>query len=78
LPGKTHELITVRVRGILHERRKSGILTLADKAYQGVGSHITAPGASPKLSTSFTAANSPRAGKRSKWRDEPPDLCVRA
>jgi DDE superfamily endonuclease/Helix-turn-helix of DDE superfamily endonuclease len=35
MPGKTHDLTAARVWGILRELEKIGILTLADKAYQG-------------------------------------------
>jgi hypothetical protein len=35
MPGSTHDLTAARVWGILRELEKTGILTLADKAYQG-------------------------------------------
>jgi hypothetical protein len=35
LPGKTHDLTAARIWGILRELEKAGILTLADKGYQG-------------------------------------------
>lgn len=35
LPGKTHDLTAARIWGILRELERAGILTLADKGYQG-------------------------------------------
>jgi hypothetical protein len=35
LPGKTHDLTAARIWGILRALEKAGILTLADKGYQG-------------------------------------------
>lgn len=35
LPGKTHDLTAARVWGVQRELEKAGILTLADKGYQG-------------------------------------------
>ncbi|GAA0954757.1 transposase family protein [Actinocorallia libanotica] len=35
MPGKTHDLTAARVWGILRELEKTGLLVLADKAYQG-------------------------------------------
>lgn len=40
MPGKTHDLTAARVRGILRELDRTGILTLADKAYQGSGAAV--------------------------------------
>ncbi|WP_062352938.1 IS5/IS1182 family transposase [Herbidospora yilanensis] len=36
LPGKTHDLTAARIWGIPRHLRAAGILTLADKAYQGI------------------------------------------
>ncbi|WP_424534136.1 transposase family protein [Sphaerisporangium viridialbum] len=38
LPGKTHVLSAARIWGILRELENAGIITLADKAYQGAES----------------------------------------
>ncbi len=35
LPGSTHDLTAARIWGILRELDAAGILTLADKGYQG-------------------------------------------
>lgn len=40
MPGKVHDLTAARVWGILRELEKAGILTLADKAYQGAGASV--------------------------------------
>ncbi len=40
LPGKVHDLTAARVWGIPRELEKAGILTLADKAYQGAGASV--------------------------------------
>lgn len=40
MPGKTHDLTAARVWGILRELDRTGILTLADKAYQGSGAAV--------------------------------------
>jgi hypothetical protein len=35
LPGAVHDLTAARIRGILHELAAAGLITLADKGYQG-------------------------------------------
>ncbi len=40
LPGKVHDLTAARVWGILRALEKAGILTLADKAYQGAEASV--------------------------------------
>ena len=40
LPGKTHDLTAARIWGILRELERAGILTLADKGYQGAEATI--------------------------------------
>jgi DDE superfamily endonuclease len=40
LPGSAHDLTAARVWGILRELEKAGILTLADKAYQGAEASV--------------------------------------
>ena len=40
MPGKVHDLTAARVWGILRELEKTGILTLADKAYQGAEASV--------------------------------------
>ncbi len=44
MPGSTHDLTAARVWSILRELERAGILTLADKAYQGaVASVVITP-----------------------------------
>lgn len=40
MPGRTHDLTAARVWGILRELDKAGIITLADKGYQGAEARI--------------------------------------
>lgn len=40
LPGKVHDLTAARLWGILRELERAGILTLADKAYQGAEASV--------------------------------------
>ncbi|MFG2085309.1 MULTISPECIES: transposase family protein [unclassified Spirillospora] len=40
LPGRTHDLTAARVWGILRELDKAGVLTLADKGYQGAEAQV--------------------------------------
>jgi DDE superfamily endonuclease/Helix-turn-helix of DDE superfamily endonuclease len=40
MPGKTHDLTAARVWGILRELDRVGILTLADKGYQGADATV--------------------------------------
>ncbi|MDP4511352.1 transposase family protein [Nonomuraea turcica] len=43
LPGKTHDLSAARIWGILRELEEVGILTLADKGYQGAEGPLITP-----------------------------------
>ncbi|QKG20175.1 transposase family protein [Actinomadura verrucosospora] len=40
MPGRTHDLTATRVWGILRELDKTGIITLADKGYQGAEASV--------------------------------------
>uniref|UniRef100_UPI0010416181 transposase family protein n=1 Tax=Actinomadura roseirufa TaxID=2094049 RepID=UPI0010416181 len=40
LPGRVHDLTAARIWGIPRELEKAGVLTLADKAYQGAGATV--------------------------------------
>ncbi|MFD9946809.1 transposase family protein [Nonomuraea sp. NPDC059023] len=56
LPGKTHDLTAARVWGILRELEKAGILTLADKGYQGAETTV--------VITPYKGKNKPDSQKR--------------
>lgn len=43
LPGKAHDLSAARIWGILRELEQAGIITLADKAYQGAKGPVRTP-----------------------------------
>jgi hypothetical protein len=43
LPGSTHDLTAARIWGILRRLERAGILTLADKGYQGAGGTVLTP-----------------------------------
>ncbi|HEY9468002.1 MAG TPA: transposase family protein [Propionibacteriaceae bacterium] len=43
LPGGTHDLTAARIWGILPRLERAGILTLADKGYQGAGGSVVTP-----------------------------------
>jgi hypothetical protein len=43
LPGKAHDLTAARIWGVLRELERAGILTLADKAYQGAEGPVMTP-----------------------------------
>ncbi|GAA2208995.1 hypothetical protein GCM10009850_044530 [Nonomuraea monospora] len=43
LPGKTHDLSAARIWGILRALERAGIITLADKAYQGAEGPVRTP-----------------------------------
>jgi hypothetical protein len=43
LPGKAHDLSAARIWGILRELEQAGIITLADKAYQGAEGPVRTP-----------------------------------
>jgi hypothetical protein len=43
LPGKAHDLTAARIWGILHALEQAGIITLADKAYQGAEGPVLTP-----------------------------------
>jgi hypothetical protein len=56
LPGKTHDLTAARVWGILRELEKAGILTLADKGYQGAEATV--------VITPYKGKNKPESQKQ--------------
>jgi hypothetical protein len=43
LPGKAHDLTAARIWGILRALEQAGIITLADKAYQGAEGPVRTP-----------------------------------
>ncbi|TXK34773.1 transposase family protein [Nonomuraea sp. C10] len=43
LPGKAHDLSAARIWGILRALERAGIITLADKAYQGAEGPVRTP-----------------------------------
>jgi hypothetical protein len=43
LPGKAHDLSAARIWGILRALEQAGIITLADKAYQGAEGPVRTP-----------------------------------
>ena len=43
LPGKAHDLSAARIWGILRALEAAGIITLADKAYQGAEGPVRTP-----------------------------------
>jgi hypothetical protein len=43
LPGSTHDLTAARIWGIVRRLERAGILTLADKGYQGAGQALVTP-----------------------------------
>jgi hypothetical protein len=56
LPGKTHDLTAARIWGILRALDQAGIITLADKAYQGAGAEV--------LITPYKGRNKPESQKQ--------------
>jgi hypothetical protein len=56
LPGSAHDLTAARVWGILRELDKAGILTLADKAYQGAEATV--------VITPYKGRNKPESRKQ--------------
>lgn len=56
MPGSTHDLTAARVWGILRELERAGILTLADKAYQGAEATV--------VITAYKGRNKPQSQKR--------------
>ncbi|MFD0883363.1 transposase family protein [Streptosporangium algeriense] len=56
MPGKTHDLTAARTWGIPRELEKAGILTLADKGYQGIGGTV--------VITPYKGKNKPESQKR--------------
>ncbi|TDC71688.1 IS5/IS1182 family transposase [Actinomadura sp. GC306] len=56
MPGKIHDLTAARVWGILRALDKAGILTLADKAYQGAEA--------PVVITPYKGKNKPESQKQ--------------
>ncbi|MGW0071717.1 transposase family protein [Streptosporangium sandarakinum] len=55
LPGKTHDLSAARIWGVLRELERAGVVTLADKAYQGAESPVITP---------YRGRNKPESQKR--------------
>lgn len=43
LPGKAHDLSAARIWGILRALEQAGVITLADKAYQGAEGLVATP-----------------------------------
>ncbi|SPT60684.1 Transposase and inactivated derivatives [Actinomadura madurae] len=43
LRGSVHDLAAARIRGVIRALAATGLLVLADKAYQGAGAHILTP-----------------------------------
>jgi hypothetical protein len=43
LPGSTHDLTAARIRGIVRELEKAGLIVLADKGYHGAGEPLITP-----------------------------------
>jgi hypothetical protein len=56
LPGSTHDLTAARIWGILRELEQAGILTLADKGYQGA--------ATAMVITPYKGRNKPESQKQ--------------
>jgi hypothetical protein len=56
LPGRTHDLTAARVWGILRELEEAGIITLADKGYQGAETDIVV--------TPYKGRNKPESQKQ--------------
>ncbi|NVI86340.1 transposase family protein [Actinomadura sp. BRA 177] len=56
LPGKVHDLTAARIWGILRELERTGILTLADKAYQGAEASV--------VITPYKGRNKPESQKQ--------------
>ncbi|SNT64701.1 Helix-turn-helix of DDE superfamily endonuclease [Streptosporangium subroseum] len=55
LPGNTHDLSAARIWGILRQLERAGIITLADKAYQGAEGPVRTP---------YKGTNKPESQKR--------------
>ncbi len=43
LRGPVHDLAAARIWGVVRALATTGLLVLADKAYQGAGAHILTP-----------------------------------
>jgi hypothetical protein len=43
LPGSTHDLTAAREHGIIDALTDKGVMTFADKAYQGAGGTVRTP-----------------------------------
>ncbi|GAA1837527.1 transposase family protein [Actinomadura chokoriensis] len=56
MPGKIHDLTAARVWGVLRELERAGILTLADKAYQGAETSV--------VITPYKGKNKPESQKQ--------------
>ncbi|MGW0064147.1 transposase family protein [Streptosporangium sandarakinum] len=55
LPGKAHDLSAARIWGVLRGLERAGVVTLADKAYQGAESPVITP---------YRGRNKPESQKR--------------
>jgi hypothetical protein len=68
LPGSTHDLTAARVHAIIDALTAAGVLTLADKGYQGAGGSVRTPfkrhHRRPPLSTNQKAVNQAHARLR--------------
>ena len=64
LPGSVHDLTAARIWGILRELAAAGLITLADKGYQGADDAIT-PYKGKKKLQSQKQANQAHAALRS-------------
>lgn len=63
LPGSTHDLTAARIWGVLRELQRHGLITLADKGYQGA-EHLTTPYKGKNKPESQKAANRAHAKLR--------------
>lgn len=68
LPGSTHDLSAIRATGLLPTLdwlTARGVVVLADKGYQGIGSGVLTPYKGRELTEPYTEANRTRAAARS-------------
>lgn len=68
LPGSTHDLSAIRATGLLPTLdwlTARGVVVLADKGYQGIGSGVLIPYKGRELTEPYTEANRTRAAARS-------------
>jgi hypothetical protein len=68
LPGKTHDLTAARIWGILRELDRAGVITLADKGYQGAGATVVIRPYKGKNKTGVAEAGQPLARQASQAR----------